>query len=476
MNEGTNHELDRLFYPRSIAVVGASPGKSKFWNNGSAYIAAAVAQEYSGKLYPVHPKAETTLGFKTYASLSDIPDDIDLAIFTVPVKAALPIMEECAEKGVKFVHLLTAGFSETGRPEDAELEKQLVQSAKKGGVRIVGPNCMGLYCPEGGISWNRGFPTEPGPVGFFSQSGQLASHVVVEGAPEGLTFSKAVSFGNSSDLQAHDFLEYLAQDPKTGVIGAYLEGIKDGRAFFEAAKRVTRKKPLVIWKGGQTEGGSRATQSHTAAIAGTPQIWEALCRQTGIIPTNSMQETISTIVALKAGALPEGRNIAILGGAGGGSVTMTDLAEKENLRVPHLTDTTIRQLQEFVPFAGNSVKNPLDVFFDKDEDFFRMIELLRDDPNIDALFYNVHIRWRYEEGRAQLWRYIQSIVEAKEKLEKPMFVILEKEGETELDLIKKEVGDLFRTNNIATFPSLEVAARVLYRLDVYRDFLASPER
>ncbi|MBW2092249.1 MAG: CoA-binding protein, partial [Deltaproteobacteria bacterium] len=319
MSEKAAHDLNTLFYPKSVAMVGASPKRGKGWASGNSYIASFIRQEFQGKIFPVHPTADYILGFKSYKSIRDIPEPVDLVIFTVPVRTALQVMEDCAAKGVKFVHLLTAGFSETGRAEHAEMEKKLLKIARKGGVRILGPNCMGLYCPEGGLAWSDDFPTQPGPVGLFSQSGQLASYIIFQSAPLGLRFSKVASYGNAIDLKAHEFLNYLAQDEKTKYIGSYIEGLNDGRLFFNAAKKITRKRPLVVWKGGQTEGGSRATQSHTAAIAGSHKIWQALCRQTGIISVDSMEELIFTISALQRVDLPEGTNVAILGGAGGGS-------------------------------------------------------------------------------------------------------------------------------------------------------------
>ncbi|MBU4053402.1 MAG: CoA-binding protein, partial [Proteobacteria bacterium] len=195
MEIDAKNDLTPLFYPKSVAVVGASPNKAKSWNTGNSYMAALIDQNYRGKIYPVHPKAETIMGFTCFPSISDIPDDIDLAIFTIPSGAAVKVMAECAAKGVKFVHLLTAGFSETGRPELLELEKELVRVAKTGNVNIVGPNCMGLYCPEGGLSWDSEFGTARGSIAFFSQSGQLASMFLRIGdANQGLAFSKAVSF------------------------------------------------------------------------------------------------------------------------------------------------------------------------------------------------------------------------------------------------------------------------------------------
>ena len=250
-------ELKQLFYPKNIAIIGATSKRDWGWSSGNSWITGSFKMGFQGAIYPVHPKARTILGLKVYPSILDIPDEIDLAVFTVPLAVVPQVMDQCVKKGVRFVHLLTAGFSETGAHDSSDIEKTLIETAGKGGVRVIGPNCMGLYCPEGGLSWSKDFPAESGSTGVFSQSGQLAYQIVMRGGDQGLRYSKAVSFGNASDLQAHDFLSYLAQDDKTEIIGAYLEGLKDGRAFFEAARKTALKKPLVLWKGGQTEGGSR---------------------------------------------------------------------------------------------------------------------------------------------------------------------------------------------------------------------------
>jgi len=233
-------DLDDLFKPKSIAVIGASTKKNWGWSSGNSWIAGAIKQGFEGPIYPVHPKAKAILGLKAYPTILDVPDDIDLAIFTVPIKAVINSLYECVEKGVQYVHLLTAGFTETGREEDANIEKELVDIAKKGGIRLIGPNCMGIYCPDGGLAWTGDFPTTSGSIGFFSQSGQMAYHVVRGGARQQLRYSKVVSFGNACDLQAHDFLNYLIRDKRTTVMGAYLEGLKDGPAFLEAARKATR--------------------------------------------------------------------------------------------------------------------------------------------------------------------------------------------------------------------------------------------
>ncbi|MBI5605642.1 MAG: CoA-binding protein [Deltaproteobacteria bacterium] len=473
MSEKLDHALDTLFYPRHIAFVGASPKKGKRWSSGNAFMSGAFNQGFQGDIYPVHPKAKNILGYQVYAGIRDIPGAIDLAIFTIPTRAALQVMEDCVAKGVKFVHLLTAGFSETGHSEQSEIEDRIVAIAQEGGVRIIGPNCMGIYCPEGGIAWNDQFPTKSGNVGFFSQSGQLASHFILQGPKRDIYFNKVVSFGNARGVSAYEFLEYFAQDSRIDIIGAYLEGLRDGRSFFESAKRITPKKPVVVWKGGQTEGGSRATFSHTAAIAGSQKIWEAMCRQAGIISVHSMQEALSTFAALRMTSLPKGLNVAILGGAGGGSVTMTDMAEKEGLKVPRLSEKSIQSLNTFIPLQGNSVKNPLDASFEKEDHFSRLARILRDDPNIDALIYNLYFPWFFKElGRSGLIKYLQKVIKGKEEMQKPLLVALEPEGDIALDVFSQEVAEWFHEKHIPTCSSFEIAARVLHNLYTYQNHLA----
>jgi len=255
MTTTSTPDLHRLFHPQSVAVVGASTKRGYTWDSGNAYINGCIRQSFNGRLYPVHPKAESILGYQCYGSILDIPEPVDLAIICIRASAAKHIIEECVQKGVRFVHMLTAGFGETGQATDAGVEEEIMAIARKAGLRIVGPNCMGLYAPEGGLAWNGELPGKPGSVGLFSQSGQLANMVVRTSAQEGIHFSKVASFGNASDLQAHEFLEYLGNDPKTGVISGYIEGLKEGRAFFEAAKNVTPEKRWWYGKEGRQRAG-----------------------------------------------------------------------------------------------------------------------------------------------------------------------------------------------------------------------------
>lgn len=473
--EASNNSLERLFYPRSIAVVGASPDGDAFRWGGKTFIEGLVRQNYRGNVYPVHPKAETVVGIKAYKNVCDIPDEVDLAIFSVPASAVMQVMSDCVKKKVKFAHIFTAGFTETGLPERAQLEEEMKALARSGGVRVIGPNCMGVYCPDAGVAWVKDFPASSGSVAFVSQSGQLAGHFIEEGTRWGIKFSKVVSFGNASDLQCHEFLHYLAEDEKTQVIGSYIEGLKDGRAFFETVKDLTVKKPLVIWKGGQTEGGSRAVSSHTAAIAGSRQLWQAMCKQTGIISVNNIEELVSSIVGLQYMPLPRGRRVAVVGGAGGGSVTMTDAAERANLLVPHLSEASIKGLSEFVPVHGQSVKNPLDIFsvLVNYDHFMRMIELLRDDPNIDALIYFQRVEWAIRRERRFLDMAMQMAIDGSKELKKPLYIALAAAHSLEGELLRREAQRRYMAEGVASFPTFESAATTAYNLSEYQRFLSA---
>ena len=480
MSKELPHPLDTLFYPKNIAVVGVSPTLNSFRpDQGRNYIQGSINQNFSGKIFPVHPKAKDTLGYKTYARVTDIPDEVDLAIFTIPATAVLDVMKDCIEKKVKFVHLFTAGFSETGRADFAEIEQKLIRMAKDAGIRIVGPNCMGIFCPEGGLAFQPHLPYAPGSTAYFSQSGQMAGMFVMKAEASNLTFSKVVSFGNSSDLAASDFLEYYYQDDKTKAIGAYLEGLKDGHRFFEIARKVTRKKPLVIFKGGRTDGGARAAQSHTASIAGSFKLWQSFCKQAGIISVTSLNELVYTLSALQLTDYPGGKNVAVFGGAGGGSVTMTDVAEAEGLTVPMLSEKTISVLEGLVPPQGSSVKNPLDIGpAALGGDLFpKVVELLRDDPKIDAFIFlqPMGMIKRMGMGRDGVEIITEMTVQARDIMKKPIIPVVETEDSGEGNDLALMAKDRYHAKGVAVFPTFEMASRVVNSLANYKTYLSQFE-
>ena len=470
-------ELERLFHPSSMAVVGASTKKTWNWSSGNSWIVGSIKMGFRGAIYPVHPSAQNVLGFRVYRSVLDIPGEVDLAVFTIPSAAVLDTVRQCVQKRVKFIHLMTAGFAETGLEQLARTETELVEIARSGGARIIGPNCMGVYCPSGGLSWSDEFPVKPGPVGFLSQSGQMAYRTIRMGRRVGVRFSKVISFGNACDLKAHQFLSHIGRDQDTRVIGAYLEGLKDGREFLRAVRETVPHKPLVVWKGGQTEGGSRAALSHTSAIAGSRKIWDAFCAQMGIVQVCSLEEMIFALRTLQIQPPPAGANVALLGGAGGGSVTTTDFAEQEGVSVPQLSDATVAGFAEFVPVHGTSVKNPLDImpYIQKKKNLFRVMELLRDETNIDALIWTLVPTWVYRDrGPTGVSAYLGAALECRERLQKPLFFVLESDEDDRLESVRTDAMKWLSQHGAAVFPEFRLAARVLRKMKQYGEHLRKP--
>ncbi len=352
------HDLDFLFHPNSVALVGITTAKTWHWT--LTFLEGLLEIGFDRPLYLVNPKGGEIEGHKIYASLRDIPRNIDYVIGLVNAHVAPKLVEECAEKGVRAIHFCTAGFGETGEEDRVKLESELVEVARKKGIRIIGPNCMGIYCPQSRLSFSPAFPKESGPVGVISQSGGNSIYLVRQAALRGVRFSKVISYGNASDINESDLLEYLANDADTKIIAIYIEGTKDGKRFRRAMEEATKKKTVILLKGGATEGGARAAAGHTAALSGSRTTWDALCKQLGIISVNSIEEMIDVLVTLLFLPLPAGRNVVLLGAGGGASVLIADEFESRGLRILPLPPEIVAQIREFTPIAGNILRNPVD--------------------------------------------------------------------------------------------------------------------
>jgi acyl-CoA synthetase (NDP forming) len=352
------HDLEFLFHPNSIALVGITTAKTWHWT--LTFLEGLLEIGFDRPLYLVNPKGGEIGGHKIYASLKDVPGNIDYVIGLVNAQIAPRLVEECAEKGVRAIHFCTAGFSETGEEDRVKLESELVEIARRKGIRILGPNCMGIYCPRSHLSFSPAFPRESGPVGVISQSGGNSIYLVRQAALRGVRFSKVISYGNASDINESDLLEYLANDADTKIIALYIEGIKDGKRFRRALEEATKEKTVILLKGGTTEGGARAAAGHTASLSGSRTTWDALCRQLGIISVSSIEEMIDVLVTLLFLPLPAGRNVVLLGAGGGASVLIADEFESRGLRILPLPPDIIAQIREFTPIAGNILRNPVD--------------------------------------------------------------------------------------------------------------------
>ena len=358
MKNTHQHNLDFLFHPDSIALVGITTAKTWHWT--LTFLEGLLEIGFDRPLYLVNPKGGEIKGHKVYASLKDVPGNIDYVIGLVNAQIAPRLVEECADKGVRAIHFCTAGFSETGEEERVKLESELAEAARKKGIRIIGPNCMGIYCPQSRLSFSPAFPKESGPVGVISQSGGNSIFLVRQAALRGIRFSKVISYGNACDINENDLLEYLANDVDTRIIALYIEGIKDGKRFRRAMEEATKEKTVILLKGGATEGGARAAAGHTAALAGSRTTWDAFCKQLGIISVSSIEEMIDVLVTLLFLPLPRGRNAVLFGAGGGASVLIADEFESRGLRVPPLPPELIAQIREFTPIAGNILRNPVD--------------------------------------------------------------------------------------------------------------------
>jgi acyl-CoA synthetase (NDP forming) len=346
-------KFEYIFKPKTVAVIGAS--------NDDGFSRALMSTKIKESLFLVNPKYKEIYGKRCYASILDVEDGIDYALVEVPTLVVPKVLAECIEKGVKAVHVYTAGFSETGVEEREILEDEVKEMAR-GKVSLIGPNCMGIYCPESGLTFTQNAPVEEGPVGVISQSGTFAGEFLSVGKLRNIRFSKVISYGNAIDLDCPDFLEYLTHDSETEVVALYIEGTKNGDCLKAAMTEAAKLKPVLALKGGVTEHGRRAASSHTSSLAGSPKIWEALFRQTGVIQVEDFDELLNATLAFSYAPFPVGKGTAIITNSGGFSVLETDSCVKAGLEVPQFTGETLAELRRVVPIAGTSINNPLDAW------------------------------------------------------------------------------------------------------------------
>ena len=452
-------EIDDLFHPRSVAVVGVPRGMK----TGKLFFLALLDQQFPGAIYPVQPHAEEIDGIKAYPSVSAIPGPVDLAIILVPHHLTLSVVRECANKGVKGAILFTAGFRETGTEEGKALEEELVRTARSAGMRLIGPNCMGFYAPRSGLSFFPELSREPGNVGLISHSGSLAN-ILCHLAPEqGVRFSKAVSLGNECDLTSADFLIYLGHDKETEIIGTYIEGIKDGPRFFSALSEASLRKPVILWKVGLTSEGAQAASSHTGALAGSSEIWQGMVRQTGAVPVVGFEEWLDMILGFSHLNLPLGDRIAVISGPGGLAVSAAEACATNGLRLAELSSETRGVLARVVPPTGTSLRNPIDVGMTASLEIGIYIESTRAvaaDPNVDAVVI-IGTGMSPETNR----QYAEAIIEARRSLQKPFAVV-------GIPIRDQTYAGHFHAAGIPFFASAERAMRTYARVRSYQRWRA----
>lgn len=386
-------DLEVMFHPTTIAVVGAS--RTKPGQGWLGLLGCIRRFGFPGRIYPINPNAAEIDGLKAYPNLVSVPEPIDLVIISVPASAVPAALKDCIASGNKNVHIFTAGFKETGEEEGVKLQKEIEEIAQSGSLRVVGPNCMGLYVPKARlVTWTPA-SAESGAVAFVTQSGGHAGDFANYAGQLGIRFSKAISYGNALTLDSTDFLEYLADDAETRIITMYLEGVKNGSKLLRLVKEVNRTKPIIILKGGLTESGARAVASHTGSLAGGDNVWSAFFKQSGAVRVNSLEEMADVALAFLHLGRPQGRRVAIVGTGGGIGVAAADACASAGLEVPALTPHTLKELRGFVPPAGNSIRNPLDVevILGDISLFERALKVISVDPLIDMLVISLHLDW-----------------------------------------------------------------------------------
>ena len=470
-------EFAPIFYPRSHAVIGASADGRKF---GGRFLQALLNFGYPGRLYPVNPQESQVLGLTTYPSVGDIPEPVDFASVAVPSRAVPGVVAECLAKGVKGVQVLSAGFSEIS-DDGRLLEEEIARIASKG-IRVIGPNCFGIYCPDGGLTILPGdyLPKDSGNVAFISQSGGYAIRVPRRAEGLGIRFSKVVSYGNACDVNECDLLEYFAEDSETEIVTAYLEGVRDGPRFFRLLKEIGGVKPVIIWKGGLSEGGARAAHSHTASLSGEKNIWDAVFRQTAAVQVSSLEELLDTVLAFHHLGETAGRRICPVGGGGGIGVAAADTLEGVGLSVPVFTAELQRKLTALIPAAGASARNPVDVAnpFPPPPMLRAVLETICTEAEIDIIIVDeiemVMVVPREGDAAppAGLFDELMRVpAEIKEKYAKPVVAVMPVEAVSMATLAsegeRRHARDFLHERGIPVFLTLERAARALVNLTGY---------
>ena len=470
--------FDKMFSPQSIAIVGISRIHSGL--GGQFFLQNLRRASYPGRIYLVNRNADEIMGLRAYPSVSSLPEAVDLCILCLPAQFVPATLGECRRKGIRNIHVLSSGFKEIGTAEGARLEDEIAEEARAGELNIVGPNCMGPYVPSSRLMLWGLIPANPGPFAFLSQSGTLTQRMTEYAAFKGMGLSKAISFGNATVLGSTDYLEYLAGDEETRVVGFYLESVRDGRRFLEVARRVNAQKPLIVWKGGETPSGAGVVASHTGTLSGEDTIWENGLKQAGVTRARSLEEITGTAMAFLNLPPPQGRRLFILGGGGGNSVYFADICIRVGLQIPLLAGVTRERITQLVPAVGSFARNPVDSWrsFHDPEYLAQILELVFQDPTLDMILLDRLIpRSTYAtseepDAPSRVIAYLQQ-----NRWRKPLVLVVDGSGDDpvlagEAAQIRQQFGQA----GIPTFSSLPMAARALVHLADYYEKKATRGR
>lgn len=446
-------DLNKIFKPESVAVIGASdtPGKV-----GYIIVSNMISGGYKGKIYPVNPKGGEIQGLKAYKNIKDIPEKVDLVIMSIPAAFVNESVKDCGEAGVENMVVISAGFKEVGE-EGAKLEEELTALGKQYGINIIGPNSLGTT--DSHTPLNSSFSQMMPPAGniaFISQSGAMMVAILDWSITSGIGFSKVISLGNKAGVTEIELMKYLADDPETAVIICYLESISDDDNFVNALRETATKKPIIVLKSGSSSAGAEAASSHTGALAGSDIAFDTAFRQSGILRVETMADLFDLGLAFSKAPLPTGPNVAIITNAGGGGVVTVDAMEKAGLELVKFDDETKAKLRDCIPDEG-SVNNPIDVLGDAPVARYKeSLDIVLEDPQVDSLIIMVCPTASADpDGIAEV------ILEAEKKFEKPILVV--NMGGPSFENANK----MLRENNVPTYVFPETAVKALEAMTRY---------
>jgi len=473
-------DIHEILNPRSIAIVEVFSSPIK---GATTFLQALLAVGYEGKLYPINPDGEDSLGMKTYRSLLDLPDSVDHVIVGVPAHRVLSEIENAVKITARSIHIFSAGFEEINTEEGFALKKEIMEIARDK-VRLIGPNCMGIYNPKSKISFLSEQSPLSGGSAFVSQSGGLAGLFSFVALQENNYCSKVVSIGNSWDLKVTDFLEYFSEDEETETVSMYLEGLGngEGRKMLSILKNTTKRKPVIIYKGGQTEEGERAASSHTGALASNFEMWNTFAGQSGVILVDSIEEMHDFIKLSRMVQPPRSKRSCLVAlGGGGRNVTYADICAKNGLSLPKLQKEVQDGLLDFIPQVGTMTDNPVDLsggFFDPTV-VVKTLKTVSGDPNVDSIIFTVDVLAMRTiknllgiDPRDIVNGTVSELVSIKGHLEIPIFccnpISMEDLEIAELRLYLKEE---LEKNNIPSILTIERTTKAIKRYHDYYDFM-----
>lgn len=474
--------FDPLFKPGTVGIVGISTKREA--GAGNRWLQDLIDFGFKGNIYPIHRDAEETdtiKGYKIYKSAQDVPEIIDYMFVVIPAGGIKDLLIDCKDK-VRFMQLLTSGFGEQGE-EGKELESSIISIAKQSGIRMIGPNCIGLYSPAGKVTCISGSKNEAGRIGIASQSGGLATDLIRGSNVSGLSFSKVISIGNSADLNPTDFLEYFMHDPETQVIGLYIEDVKNKDKFIELLQKNAMKKPVIILKGGATPDGKRAAFFHIGAIADDVTMWDDIFKQYGVTSVNTLEEFLDTLLAFDKINHVRDNRVLLVGQGGGATVTASDTAVRFGFSIPDHTDEKIDRLNALNIPPGTSIHNAIDLplgtlVADGGSFLHKILDIVFEGSEISTvvMHFNIQMVASMVSDKSLieiiLNTLINSVKKANEKFDKVKFtLVLRSSGELELEHYRHAKQAEALAEGIPVFYTTEQAFRALAHVRRYTEHI-----